>query len=171
MTGEFERRSILFTCLSVAIVFVLSLLLAAAVSWIYVSYLDVSVPSRVVAGFTEPLTTKLVPAIVVVSLHKWKSIPSTHLLSHPYRFGFVGGLSLGVFERVIYIVNMGAQISPGFLLVLLMHALNAMIIAGVIFSYAENMTSPRFFGKLIVAIMAAMFIHLLWNTIGVVIVA
>lgn len=57
----------------------------------------------------------------------------------PHWLGFIGGLSIGVFERILYVVVKGASISPGFVVAPWMLVLNAVLIAGVIFRSADNL--------------------------------
>lgn len=158
------------TYLSVGIFFAASLALGDYGIRFYVFILQVEVPHQVIAGFTEPLTTKLLPAITVVFIHERYDVPLDHLQSRPYWFGFIGGLSLGVFERILYIVVKGASISPGFIVAPWMHVLNAVLIAGVIFRSADNLEGIRFFGQLLAVSTLAMVIHIFWNTLGVVLV-
>lgn len=158
------------TCLAVCIFFTASLVLGDYGIQFYVSILQVEVPHQVIAGFTEPVTTKLIPAMAVVYLHQRYDVPLDHLKTHPYWFAFLGGLSLGVFERVLYIVVKDAAISLGFVIVPWMHALNTVLIAGVIFRSADSLEGCRFFGQLLAATLLAMAIHVYWNTSGVVLV-
>lgn len=158
------------TYLSVGIFFAASLALGDYGIRFYVSILQVGVPHQVIAGFTEPVTTKLVPAITVVFIHQRYDVPLDYLQSRPYWFAFIGGLSLGVFERVLYIVVKGASITPGFVVAPWMHALNAVLIAGVIFRSADSLKGFRFFGQLLAVSVLAMAIHVFWNTLGVVLV-
>jgi hypothetical protein len=136
----------------------------------YISILQVGVPHQVIAGFTEPITTKLVPAITVVFIHQRYDVPLDYLQSRPYWFAFIGGISLGMFERVLYIVVKGASISPGFVVAPCIHVLNALLIAGVIFRSADGLKGFRFFGQLLVVSVLAMAIHVFWNIWGVVLV-
>lgn len=166
-TGN-ESSGKLDTYLSISIFFAASLVLGDYGIRLYISILQVEVPHQVIAGFTEPVTTKLVPAIAVVYIHQRYNIPLNYLRSRPYWFGFLGGLSLGVFERALYIVVKGASISPGFVVAPLMHALNAVLIAGLIFRSANSLEGYRFFGQLLAVTVLAMAVHVLWNTWGVV---
>lgn len=158
------------TYLSVGIFFAASLALADYGIRFYVSFLQVGVPHQIIAGLTEPVTTKLVPAIAIVFIHQRYDIPIDHLQSHPYWFAFIGGLSLGVFERVLYILVKDASISPGFVVAPWLHVLNAVLIAGLIFQSANRLKGNRFFGKLLTVTVLAMAIHVFWNTWGVVLV-
>lgn len=159
---------VLNTYLSVGIFFAASLALGDYGIRFYVSILQVGVPHQVIAGFTEPVTTKLVPAITVVFVHQRYDVPLDYLQSRPYWFSFVGGLSLGVFERVLYIIVKGASISPAFVVAPWMHVLNAVLIAGLIFRSANSLEGFRFFGQLLAVSVLAMAIHVFWNTWGVV---
>ncbi|WP_137285459.1 hypothetical protein [Halorussus salinisoli] len=165
-----ESSNKLDTYLSVGIFFAASLALGDYGIRFYVSILQVEVPHQVIAGFTEPVTTKLVPAIAVVYIHQRYDVPLNYLQSRPYWFAFIGGLSLGVFERVLYIVVKGASISPGFVVAPWMHALNAVLIAALIFREADSLEGYRFFGQLLAVTVLAMAIHVFWNTWGVVLV-
>lgn len=136
----------------------------------YVYVLQMGVPHQVIAGFTELITTKLVPAITVVFIHQRYDVPLDYLQSRPYWFAFVGGISLGVFERILYIIVNSATISPGFVVAPLIHALNALLIAGVIFRSADSLRGLWFFGQLLAVSILAMAIHVFWNTLGVVLV-
>ena len=158
------------TYLAVGIFFAASLALGDYGIRFYVSILQVEVPHQVIAGFTEPATTKLVPAIVVVYIHQRYDVSLDYLQSHPYWFAFLGGLSLGIFERVLYIIVKGASISLGFLVAPWMHALNAVLIAGLIFRSADGLEHYKFFGQLLAVTVLAMAIHVFWNTWGVVLV-
>lgn len=158
------------TYLAVCIFFAASLILGDYGNRFYVSVLQVEVPHQVIAGFTEPVTTKLIPALVVVYLLQRYDVPLDHLRSHPYWFAFIGGLSVGVFERFLYITVKDAPISLAFLIAPLMHALNAVLIAGVIFRSVEKLEGYRFFAQLLAVTMLAMAIHVFWNTWGVVLV-
>lgn len=158
------------TCLAVCIFFAASLALGDYGIRFYVSILQVEVPHQVIAGFTEPVTTKLIPAMAVVYLHQRYNVPLDHLKKHPYWFAFLGGLSLGVFERVLYVIVKDAPISLGFVIAPWMHALNAVLIAGVIFRSVDGLKGYRFFGQLLAVTMLAMVIHVFWNTWGVVLV-
>lgn len=170
MTTEFDSRRKLDVYLMVVIFFAASLALGDYGIRFYVSVLQVTVPHQVIAGFTEPVTTKLVPAIAVVWIHQRYDVSLDYLQSRPYWFAFVGGLSLGVFERVLYMVVKGASISPGFIVAPWMHVLNAVLIAGLIFATADRLEGYRFFGKLLAVTVVAMVIHVFWNTWGVVLV-
>jgi hypothetical protein len=70
----------------------------------------------------------------------------------------------------LYIVVKDASISPGFVLAPGMHALNAMLIAGLVFRSADNLEGYRFFGQLLAVTVLAMAIRVFWNTWGVVLV-
>lgn len=170
MGRDGEASGKLNTYLSVVIFFGASLVLGDYGIRFYVQIIQVGVPHQVIAGFTEPVTTKLVPAIAVVYLHQRYDVPLTLLQSHPYWFAFLGGLSLGVFERLLYIVVREASISPGFVMAPGMHALNAILIAGLVFRSAENLEGYRFFGQLLAVTILAMAIHVFWNTWGVVLI-
>ncbi|WP_423995923.1 hypothetical protein [Halorubrum trapanicum] len=170
MGHERDSPGKLNTYLSVVIFFAASLALGDYGIRFYVSILQVGVPHQVIAGFTEPITTKLVPAITVVFIHQRYSVSLNYLQSRPYWFAFIGGISLGVFERALYIVVKGASISPGFVVAPGMHALNAVLIAGVIFRSADSLKGFRFFGQLLAASVLAMAIHVFWNTLGVVLI-
>lgn len=167
MVGDGDRRRKWDTHFLVGIMFAASLALGDYGIRFYVNVLQVDVPHQFVAGVTEPLTTKLVPAVLVVGIHKWKGVSVTYLRSNPYWFGFVGGISLGIFERVLYVVVKGATISIPFLIAPLMHALNAVLIAGVVFSSADRFEGYRYYAKLLAATIVAMGIHLFWNGWGV----
>lgn len=158
------------TYLIVCIFFAASLALGDYGIRFYVSVLQVEVPHQVVAGFTEPLTTKLIPSMAVVYLHHRYDFPLDHLKSHPYWFAFIGGLSLGVFKRVLYIIVKDASISLAFTIAPLMHALNAVLIAGIIFRSIDNLERYRFFGQLLAVTILAMALHVFWNTWGVVLI-
>lgn len=158
------------TYLAVCIFFAASLVLGDYGIRFYVSVLQVGVPHQVIAGFTEPVTTKLIPAFVVVYLHQRYDVPLDYLKARPYWFAFLGGLSLGVFERVLYVIVKDAPISLGFVIAPWMHALNAVLIAGVIFRSVDSLERYRFFGQLLAVTMLAMVIHVFWNTWGVVLV-
>lgn len=170
MGREVATSEKLDTYLSVILFFGASLALGDYGIRFYVQILEAGVPHQIIAGFTEPITTKLVPAIAVVYVHQRYDVPIASLQSHPYWFAFLGGLSLGVFERILYIVVRGASISPGFLLAPGMHVLNAILIAGLIFRSADNLKGCRFFGLLLAFTILAMVIHVFWNTWGVVLV-
>lgn len=158
------------TYLTVCIFFAASLVLGDYGIRFHVSVLQVEVPHQVIAGFTEPVTTKLIPALAVVYLHQRYNVPLDHLKTRPYWFAFLGGLSLGVFERVLYVIVKDAPISTGFVIAPCMHALNAVLIAGVIFRSVDSLEGHRFFGQLLAVTMLAMAIHVFWNTWGVVLV-
>ncbi|MBX0286626.1 hypothetical protein EGH22_09830 [Halomicroarcula sp. F28] len=158
------------TYLSVVIFFTASLALGDYGIRFYVFILQAEVPHQVIAGFTEPVTTKLVPAITVIFIHQRYDVPLHYLQSRPYWFAFIGGLSLGIFERSLYIVVKGASISPGFVVAPWMHALNAVLICGVIFRSADSLKGFRFFGQLLAALVLSMAIHVFWNTWGVILI-
>lgn len=160
----------LITYLSVGIFFAASLALGDYGIRFYVYILQVETPPRIIAGFTEPITTKLVPAITIVFIHQRYDISLVPLQSRPYWFAFIGGLSLGIIERSLYIVVKGASISPTFIVAPWMHALNAVLIAGLIFRSTKSLNSLRFIGQLLVVLVLAMAIHVFWNTLGVVLV-
>lgn len=170
MRTEIDSSGRLDTYLAIVIFFAASLALGDYGIRFYVSVLQVEVPHQVIAGFTEPVTTKLVPAIAVVYIHQRYDVPLNYLQSHPYWFAFIGGLSLGVFERVLYIAVKGASITPGFIIAPWMHALNAVLIAGLIFCSSDSLEGYRFFGQLLTVTMLAMAIHVFWNTWGVVLI-
>ena len=158
------------TCLSVGIFFAASLALADYGIRFYASFPQVGVPNQIIAGLTEPVTTKLVQAITIVFIHQRYDVPIDHLQAHPYWFASIGGLSLGVFERVLYILVKDASISPGFVVAPWMHVLNAVLIAGLIFRSANRLKGLRFFGKLLTVTLLTMGIHIFWNTWGVILV-
>jgi hypothetical protein len=82
----------------------------------------------------------------------------------------VGGISLGITERVLYIIVKGAAVSPGFLLAPWMHALNSVLIAGLIFSAADNLQGYQLFLKLLAVTVVAIAIHVFWNVWGVLLI-
>lgn len=170
MGTETDSSGRLDTYLAIGIFFAASLALGDYGIRFHVSVLQVEVPHQVIAGFTEPVTTKLVPAIAVVYILQRYDVPLNYLQLHPYWFAFIGGLSLGVFERVLYIAVKGASITPGFIIAPWMHALNAVLIAGLIFRSSDSLESYRFFGQLLAVTMLAMAIHVFWNTRGVVLI-
>ena len=158
------------TYLAVCIFFAASLALGDYGIRFYVSILKVDIPHQVIAGFTEPVTTKLIPAMAVVYLHQRYNVPLEHLKAQPYWFAFLGGLSVGLLERVLYVIVKDATISVGFVIAPWMHALNAVLIAGVIFRSVDRLEGYRFVGQLLAVSMLAMGIHVFWNTWGVILV-
>ena len=111
METECRLSGKLDTYLAVGVFFAASLALGDYGIRFYVSILQGDVRHQVIAGFTEPVTTKLVPAIAVVYIHQRYDVSLEYLQFHPYWFAFIGGLSLGVFERVLYIVVKGVHLS------------------------------------------------------------
>lgn len=170
MNSEFDSRRKRDVHFLVSIFFASSLALGDYGIRFYVYVLKVSVEHPIVAAFTEPITTKLLPALAVVWVHYKKDVPLEYLQSRPYWFAFLGGLSLGIFERILYIVVKGATISPGFILAPGIHAVNALLIAGLVFKTADEPQGYRFFAKLLGITILAIAIHLFWNTWGVVLV-
>lgn len=170
MGREVEGPEKLNTYLSVIIFFGAALALGDYGIRFYVQILQVGVPHQVIAGFTEPVTTKLIPAIAVVYVHQRYDTPLDPLQSHPYWFASLGGLSLGVLERGLYLIVRNAPITPGFVLAPGMHALNAILIAGLVFRSADRLKGYRFFGQLLIVTILAMSIHVFWNTWGVVLI-
>jgi hypothetical protein len=170
MGREIKSSEKLNTYLTVVTFFSASLVLGDYGIRFYVHILQAEVPHRVIAGFTEPITTKLFPGVAVVYVFHRYDVPTTLLQSHPYWFAFLGGLSLGVFERILYIIVREASISLGFVLAPGMHTLNAMLIAGFIFRSTNNLEGSRFFVQLLLLIILAMVIHVLWNTWGVLLI-
>lgn len=162
-----EKRN---TYLAVIIFFSASLTLGDSGIRVYVYVLGVSAPHQIVAAVTEPITTKLVPAIVIVYLHERDdfNLQRWYIRKYPYWFGLIGGLSLGVLERILYVSVKGASISAPFLIAPWMHALNAILIAGFVFRTEERQGS-RYVAILSAIIALAMAIHLFWNTQGVLI--
>jgi hypothetical protein len=172
MNNRLDSQTKLHTTILVMIFFAGSVALADYVIRFYVSVLQVSASHPVVAGVTEPLTTKLVPALAVVYFHqndRYK-LDLAYLQSHPYWFSVLGGLSLGVFERMMYLVVKDAAITPGFILAPAMHILNTVLIAGFIFTTVGRYREYRVLGQLFVFIIAAIVIHVFWNTWGVILV-
>jgi len=163
---------ILHTHILVGILFAGSLALGDYGIRFYVSVLEVSAPHRVVAGVTEPMTTKLIPALTVIYLHQHEeyTLDFDFLQAHPVWLSVLGGLSLGIFERVLYIIQKDAVISPTFVLAPGMHVLNAVLIAGFIFTTEESSRKISFWGKLSILVVISMAIHVFWNTWGVVLV-
>lgn len=137
----------------------------------YIQVLNVDLPSQIVAGFTEPLTTKLLPAVAVLWVHRWKDVPADFLRSRPYLLAGVGGLSLGLFERALYILVKNASISPGFVIAPLIHVVNAGLIGGLLFAAPEENQDLRFSAKLAAVTILAIAIHLWWNGWGAYFVA
>jgi len=170
MATNFNSQRKLDVHLMIGIFFAASLALGDYGIRFYVSILQVTVPHRIIAGFSEPVTTKLVPAVAIVYVHQRYDVPLTYLQSRPYWFASLGGLSLGAFERVLYIVVKGASISPGFVMAPLVHVLNAVLIAGLIFASADRLHGYRFFATLLGVTVVAMLIHVFWNIWGVVLV-
>lgn len=162
-----KRNAYLF----VAIFFAASLVLGDYGIRFYVYILQVELPHEIIAGLTEPITTKFVPAFVVVWMHQYKEVPSTNLQSQPFKYAFVGGVTLGLFERLLYVIVKDVSVSPVFLAAIFIHIVNAMLISGLIFSNADQQGSLRFYGKLIVVTLLGIAIHVYWNRWGVVRVA
>lgn len=84
MGSDGETSGKLDTYLSVVIFFGAPLALGDYGIRFYVQILQIGVPHQIIAGFTEPITTKLVPAIAVVYLHQRYNAPFIHLQSRPY---------------------------------------------------------------------------------------
>lgn len=153
----------------VGILFAGSLVLADYTIRLYLSVFPAPLPHPVAAGFTEPITTKLVPAFAVVYFHQNPkyNLNIEYLKSHWLRFGILGGVSLSAFERVMYIIVRDADVTLLFALVPLMHILNAVLIAGFVFATAGRYDEFRVLGSVLVAVIVAMVIHVFWNTLGV----
>lgn len=164
--SEWTRKN---TYVVVALFFIASLGLADYTIRFYVYVLHAPAPHQVIAGFTEPITTKLIPAAVVVYLHRRDdlNLDIAFLGSHPVRFAVLGGLSVGTFERVLYVVVRDAAITPWFLVAPAMHVLNAVLIAGVVFATGGRLRSYRAVATLVGVTVAAMAIHVWWNVWGV----
>lgn len=172
MTGDLNFRTKSNTFVLVMLLFAASLVLGDYGIRFYVSVLQVPAPHHVVAGVTEPLTTKLIPALAVAYFHQNDEykLSSDYLQSHPYLFSAVGGLSVGVFERALYIIVRGAEVSPVFLVAPVMHFLNAVLIGGIVFATSGTHRGPRVLAQIFALVVVAMVIHVFWNTFGVVLV-
>ncbi len=156
--------------LFVVIIFTASLILADGVNQLYVKILQPDAPPRLVGAFTEPFTTKLIPACIVVLIHRHYEIPSVQLESYPYGFGFLGGLSLGVVERLLYLTNKGATVTLPFAVVPVMHALNGALVAGLVFRSVNRRWDFHLTAQVLIAVMLTIAIHAMWNLFGVVLV-
>lgn len=89
---------------------------------------------------------------------------SEGLTSHPWIFGSLAGLSLGIGELYWYMTEMSAplyeRIPP-----LLLHSMNGAIIVGTfIFVCTHHRESMRKKVILAISILVAMIIHIWWNT-------
>ncbi|WP_229115101.1 PrsW family glutamic-type intramembrane protease [Halapricum desulfuricans] len=163
------RRSIL-TSSSVVLFFVGSVVPAVTVTGVYIVVLNASIGSNIVAGFTEPITTKLLPAMIIVYLHQRDDFPFDveELRSYPWLYAGLGGLSFGIVEKLAVIVNQGAEITSLLILSPWVHVLNSVLIAGLLFATPSTQRNWKFIMKLTGVILLGIVIHVFWNTLGVV---
>lgn len=166
MTKEFSASRQRNVLLLVIALFAGSLVVGDYMIRFYIQLLQVDLSSEVVAGFTEPLSTKLLPAVAVLLVHKWKDVPTDFLRARPYLLAGVGGLSLGLFERLLYIIVKNASPSPGFVIAPLIHVVNAILIGGLLFATPKEDQDLTYLAKLAVVTVLAIAIHLWWNGWG-----
>lgn len=147
----------------VAVVFGLSIALADYTIRALVFGFDVRLHGSVVAALTEPFTTKLAPAIAVVALvYRWTGT-TDQIAARPTRLATVGGLSVGVFERIGYVWLKGAAVTPLSVVPVLVHTLTGVLVAGAVFRSAGSEQRARRVLDLAVALALAVAIHVFWN--------
>lgn len=170
MSGS-DAETITNIYLAVIIFFAASLILADYGNRFFIYAVQVDIHHRFTAGIIEPVLTKFLPAAIVVGLLEWYEIPDNHLRTHPYRMALLGGFSVALFERILFVVIHGATISLGFTLAAVLHVLNALLIAGLMFSTPTEEQDWMFLTKLVAVTVLAMIIHVGWNGWGVLWVA
>lgn len=170
-TMRSDSETILNIHLAIVVFFAGSLVLGDYGNRFFVYILQVELHHRFLAGFIEPILTKFLPTILVLGLFEWKNVPVDYVRAHPYRLAFFGGLSVGLFERILFIFVRNATISLGFILAAVVHVVNALLIAGLIFSTPEKEQDWMFTAKLIGVILLAILIHVGWNGWGAIWVA
>ncbi|WP_049994967.1 hypothetical protein [Halapricum salinum] len=166
-----DSESITNIYLGVIVFFAASLVLADYGNRFFVYVVQIDVHHRFIAGIIEPVLTKFLPASVVVSLLEWYEVPDDYLRAHPYRMALLGGFSVALFERILFVVIRGGTISLGFTLAAALHVLNALLIAGLVFSTPTEEQDWMFLAKLVAITVLAMIIHVWWNGWGVLWVA
>jgi hypothetical protein len=146
-------------------VFFFSMILGGLLTGVYL-FLGVSLPSQLVAGFTEPIATKLFAAIAVVWWLEYRGTTTNVLRERPIWFAFIGGITIGVVERILYVLFLGETITIATFIAPLMHTFNAILIAGLIFANADHLRGVAFYGRLLVVMILAIVIHFSWNLYG-----
>lgn len=142
------------------LVFSMGVLPGATVPY-FISHFSIPVSCLNLAGCTEPLTTKLLPAILIVILANKNSIIGG-ILSNPFRFGFYGGISYGIAQRIVYIFG-GYGLSSPWIISIMLHGIWGISVAGTFFwSLGRDNRLPGHF-VVVLGTIFAITTHTLWN--------
>jgi hypothetical protein len=135
------------------------------------------------AGFTEPMTTKFIPSIILLWWCR-NNVPDSigYIRGNSWELGGLLGLSFGIMEALLKVSDatgnystVNAVTEPVFLAISL-HFLTGMLVAGTVFQWWARETKPSrkqsflLQLKVISSYTIAAIIHVWWNSGGVAVV-
>lgn len=156
----------------VSLPFAIGAVVMTAVNVVMLEILKISFPTTsfstlricihpILAAIQEPITSKLLPALVIVWFAKNQG-QTEDVHARRYHYGLVGGLSVGIVEWGSKVID-SLSLSLTGVLPILMHTVNGLIIGAAVFWVAGKKTHQEKYLILLLAVMLAIAIHLVWN--------
>lgn len=114
------------------------------------------------AAVQEPFTSKFIPAIVIVYLANRRDRLAT-VRDRSLEIAALGGLTVGAVEAGSKMLDQ-VSLSFGALPPVLMHVVTGTLVATAVFRYADGRQRWRGIAVMLVAYIAAVIVHVIWNT-------
>jgi hypothetical protein len=124
------------------------------------AYLKVCV-SPLIAGVQEPVTSKLLPALVFLAWMGRRG-DSDWLRANPGRIGALGGFVIGALEFGAKVVDAGA-LDPKTLPPVLLHVLTGLVVGWAVFRTAGRGRDLVDAHLVLLGVAAAVLVHVGWN--------
>lgn len=146
------------------LIFALAILPGAAVTQLVLFVPGISLDTTAAAAVSEPISTKFLPALLVLYIARNNRETFNSIHTNPALFGSLGGFAIGISERLLYFTN-GSPPTIFWTISVALHTIWGLMVAGTVFWRGAGPWNMLDFLVLLVALLATMALHVLWNVV------